>query len=228
MAEYLGCVVERLTLLPGFTVQFSKTTATSSKLECQNQKYFLVDTDTVDIQCDLTEAIRTVIITGTGRTSLCSLYINGGRNVALKQRTWQTSNYSANGVDFDASRAVDGNTNSDFDKGSCTHTNDRDSKPMWNVTFPLSEITRYVLYNRNSNEDRLAGFFLVGENSGSQKFSYNDTSTSGSPVYIVVDAAKNNLNQVKISTKQYVTLCETEIYGGNRILIITRVNVTMK
>ncbi|KAI8773634.1 hypothetical protein BgiBS90_026052, partial [Biomphalaria glabrata] len=74
---WLRLTVKDPPLLPGFTIQFSKTAATSSTLECLNQKYFLVDTDTLDIQCDLAEAIRTVIITGTGRTSLCSLYING-------------------------------------------------------------------------------------------------------------------------------------------------------
>ncbi|KAK6991350.1 hypothetical protein BgiMline_014721, partial [Biomphalaria glabrata] len=63
--------------LPGFTLQFSKTLSTSSKIECQNQKYVFVDTNIVDIQCDLKEAIQSVIITGTGQTSLCSLYING-------------------------------------------------------------------------------------------------------------------------------------------------------
>ncbi|KAK6991356.1 fucolectin-4, partial [Biomphalaria glabrata] len=135
------------------------------------------------------------------------------RNVALKQKTWQTTTYSEKGVDFDASRAVNGDTNSDFGKGSCTHTAVGDTNPMWNVTFPLSEITRYVLYNRNSNMDRLARFVLVGENSGSQKFNYTDPSTIGSPVYTVVDPAKNNLTQVKISTKEFVALCEVEIYG---------------
>ncbi|KAK6991348.1 multiple epidermal growth factor-like domains protein 10 isoform X4, partial [Biomphalaria glabrata] len=63
---------------------------------------------------------------------------------------------------------------------------------------------------------RLAGFVLVGENSGSQKFTYTDPSVpaSGLPVYIVVDPARNNLTQVKISTpSSIVTLCEVEIYG---------------
>ncbi|KAI8773638.1 multiple epidermal growth factor domains protein 11, partial [Biomphalaria glabrata] len=210
---WLRLTVKDPAVLPGFTIYFSKTTATIPKIECLNQKYFLLDNATLDIQCDLTEAIQTVIINGTGKTSLCSLYINGGRNVVLKQKTWQTSTYLVDFGTSGASKAVDGNTNSDFNALSCTHTDVRDSKPMWNVTFPLSEITRYVLYNRNTYSERLAGFVLVGENSGSQKFNYTDTSTYGLPVYIVVDPARNNLTQVKISTKELITLCEVEIYG---------------
>uniref|UniRef100_A0A2C9KID1 Fucolectin tachylectin-4 pentraxin-1 domain-containing protein n=1 Tax=Biomphalaria glabrata TaxID=6526 RepID=A0A2C9KID1_BIOGL len=202
--------------LPGLTVQFSKTTSMTSKLECQNQKYFLLDNATLDIQCDLPEAIRTVIITGTGRTSLCSLYINGGRNVALKQRTWQTSDYSESYAGtFHSSKAVDGNTSSNFyGVLSCSHTNAFDPRPMWSVTFPLSEITRYVIYNRDDVYiNRLAKFVLSGEDSAIQKFSYVDASDTGIPVYTVTDPARNKLTQVKINATQFVTLCEVEIYG---------------
>ncbi|KAI8773659.1 multiple epidermal growth factor domains protein 11, partial [Biomphalaria glabrata] len=212
----LRATVNESASLPGLTVQFSKTTSMTSKLECLNQKYFLVDKATLDIQCDLTEAIQSVIITGTGQTSLCLLYINGGRNVALKQRTWQTSDYSELGVGtFYAYKAVDGNTSSNFYGGlSCSSTKTLDPKPMWSVTFPLSEITRYVFYNRDDLViNRLARFVLRGEDSAIQKFSYVDASDTGIPVYIVTDPAKNNLTQVKINTTQFVTLCEVEIYG---------------
>uniref|UniRef100_A0A2C9KH61 Fucolectin tachylectin-4 pentraxin-1 domain-containing protein n=1 Tax=Biomphalaria glabrata TaxID=6526 RepID=A0A2C9KH61_BIOGL len=141
-------------------------------------------------------------------------YYTTGRNVALVQKTSQTSTYSANGVTFGASKAVDGYTSSDFNDLRCSSTNDNDPKPMWSVTFPLSQITRYVLYNRGgSNEGRLVGFVLSGENSGSRKFDYRDTFNQALPVYIVTDAAKNGITEVTISTPVMVTLCEVEIYG---------------
>ncbi|KAK6991349.1 hypothetical protein BgiMline_014720, partial [Biomphalaria glabrata] len=68
------------------------------------------------------------------------------RNVALKQYAVQTTSYDTTSG---ASNAVDGNTNSDFSANSCTHTGSPDPKPTWTVTFPLSELSRYVLYNRN-------------------------------------------------------------------------------
>ncbi|XP_055884504.1 multiple epidermal growth factor-like domains protein 10 [Biomphalaria glabrata] len=212
---WLRLAVKDPLLLPGFSVQFSRTTSTSIKIECLNQKYFLVDNSTLDIQCDQPEAIQTVIITGTGQTSLCSLYINGGRNVALKQSTSQTTTYSDKYGTFDASKGVDGNTSANFYRGlSCTHTDIYDPNPMWTVTFPLSEITRYILYNRDDeNQNRLARFILVGENSGSQRFSFNDTSTTALLVYVVLDAAKSNITQVKINATEFLTLCEVEIYG---------------
>ncbi|KAI8773661.1 platelet endothelial aggregation receptor 1 [Biomphalaria glabrata] len=213
---WMRVALQDMAFLSGFTVQFSKTASMTPKIECANQKYFFVDNFTLDIECDQPDAIRTIIITGSRQTLLCSLYINGGRNVALKQMTWQTSTYTdvVLGV-FNASKAVDGNTNSNFYTKSCTHTAVADSKPMWTVNFPLSEITRYVIYNRgDSNMDRLAKFVLTGENSGLQTFHYNDPSDLGLPVYIVIDAAKHSLTQVNInSTTQYLTLCEVEIYG---------------
>lgn len=76
-----------------------------------------------------------------------------GRNVALKQPTWQSSNYSENGVQHDSSRAVDGNTSHKFSAHqSCTHTTDG-SPGSWKVTFSQPwYLNRYVLYNRGTRQ----------------------------------------------------------------------------
>ncbi|KAK0065077.1 delta-like protein 4, partial [Biomphalaria pfeifferi] len=67
------------------------------------------------------------------------------RNVGLKQDTWQTSNYEDL---WNSTAAVDGSTDSNIDRNSCTHTCKGDHKPTWGVRFNATEITRYVLYNR--------------------------------------------------------------------------------
>ncbi|XP_055887215.1 uncharacterized protein LOC106072369 isoform X3 [Biomphalaria glabrata] len=77
---WMRVTVQENASLPGFTLQF-QTLLKPSPIECLNQKYFLVDESTLDIQCDLTEAFKAVTITATQRTSLCSIYINGGLNM---------------------------------------------------------------------------------------------------------------------------------------------------
>ncbi|XP_055887213.1 uncharacterized protein LOC106072369 isoform X2 [Biomphalaria glabrata] len=212
---WMRVTVQENASLPGFTLQF-QTLLKPSPIECLNQKYFLVDESTLDIQCDLTEAFKAVTITATQRTSLCSIYINGGRNVALKQRAWQTSNWANSKGTYHASRAVDGNTDYDFIRGqSCSHTNTSgDSHPMWSVTFPLAQVTGYVIFNRYGlNMDRLANFILVAGDSGVIKFFYNDN-TSGSRFHIIKDLAKNKISEVNISVSSNIlSLCEVEVYG---------------
>ncbi|CAG5135122.1 unnamed protein product, partial [Candidula unifasciata] len=69
------------------------------------------------------------------------------RNVALKQRTTQTSIFPW--IPMSQSKnAVDGNRDNIFEHGSCTHTN-YDNSPAWAVTFSGKlTVNRYVLYNR--------------------------------------------------------------------------------
>lgn len=75
--------------------------------------------------------------------------IDLGRNVALKQPTWQSSDYTVNGVKYDSTRAVDGITSGNLvlDQ-SCTHTAPN-TPGSWMVSFtqPMY-LSRYVLYNR--------------------------------------------------------------------------------
>ncbi|KAH9494746.1 hypothetical protein Btru_017777, partial [Bulinus truncatus] len=144
---------------------------------------------------------------------------NECRNIALKQVTWQSSNYSEKNITYDASKAVDGDASGEFGKNSCTHTQVNDSTPTWNVRFKSSEITRYVLHNRNTNEvytPRLDGFTLEANGERGEKFTYKDT-TSTSLVYTVLDSLKHNITNVTIDVKDntahILTLCEVEMYG---------------
>ncbi|KAH9494750.1 hypothetical protein Btru_017789, partial [Bulinus truncatus] len=138
-----------------------------------------------------------------------------GRNVALKQVTWQSSNFSIENFVYDASKAVDGDTSGNFSKNSCSHTDVPDSTPTWSVRFKSSEITRYIIYNRASYQERLHGFTLEAKGEGGGKFTYKDNSTS--MVYTVLDSLKHNITNVTIDVKEYtfpiLTLCEVEIYG---------------
>ncbi|KAH9494749.1 hypothetical protein Btru_017787 [Bulinus truncatus] len=139
------------------------------------------------------------------------------RNIALKQVTLQSSNYSENNIVYDASKAVDGDTNANFSQNRCSHTQGGDKTPTWSVRFNSSEITRYILYNRNSFQARLDGFNLEAKGEGGEKLTYKDN-TSTSLVYTVLDSLKHNVTNVTIIVKDkadlILTLCEVEIYGA--------------
>lgn len=73
-----------------------------------------------------------------------------GRNVALKQQTWQSSALVYNGEPAESFKAVDGNTSNTFSDQSCTHTA-VNQFGTWRVTFSTpNSINRYILYNRGN------------------------------------------------------------------------------
>lgn len=74
--------------------------------------------------------------------------------MALQSSTFVDSgnDYTVMYNDSRASNAVDGNTSPEFNNKSCTHTDNNDKKPEWNLTLSGTHIVnRYVIYNRNGN-----------------------------------------------------------------------------
>ncbi|CAL1544217.1 unnamed protein product, partial [Lymnaea stagnalis] len=115
---------------------------TTQNVKCKN---VFVDKITMDIYCNNSKPIQGIVLNGSSVNTLCSLYISKGRNVALKQPTTQTSNYSDSM--YHASNAVDGNSSWD-NGGFCTHTNS-ESAPTWTLSFKsLVTVSSYTIYNR--------------------------------------------------------------------------------
>jgi glucose/arabinose dehydrogenase/azurin/lysophospholipase L1-like esterase len=85
---------------------------------------------------------------------------SGNTNIALKCKASQSS--TAYGGD--AQRAVDGNTAGDFGAGSCTHTNEGEPNPWWEVDLGKElPIDSVVLWNRTDADyyHRLEGATVV-------------------------------------------------------------------
>ena len=59
--------------------------------------------------------------------------------MALNKPTWQ----HGTSYDGEASRAVDGNDNADFNAGSCTYTSEH-TYPTWGVDLQIMAIVYYV------------------------------------------------------------------------------------
>ncbi|CAL1529556.1 unnamed protein product [Lymnaea stagnalis] len=190
---------------------------------CTNPTKAVITNKTVDVYCEMAAKNVTYLnITSAEGSQLCSVYISGGRNIALKQNTTQAGTYIEPSPKFTSrtksENAVDGNRNSNFDTGSCTHTDTKESA-NWTLTFALLHYAHtYVLYNREGrNADRLQKFQLVSYDTNSNPlFTYRDNGTQ-QQVYRVRDyEIGDNISSVTITAnhrENILTLCEVEIYG---------------
>ncbi|KAH9489063.1 hypothetical protein Btru_059381 [Bulinus truncatus] len=153
-----------------------------------------------DASCNVDPDLKSVtliwntllIVTGSGVKSLCSLYTSGGRNVALKQSTFQSTSLLPVA---DGHVAVDGKTGNHYYKSGCTHTTFFDDNPSWTVTFDSAKsVQRLILYNRDDCcSDRLKNFKI-------QAFDSNNKS-----LWTYTDS--------RDTQKTFLTLCEVELYG---------------
>ncbi|KAH9494704.1 Fucolectin-1, partial [Bulinus truncatus] len=203
----------------GITLTFIPVPFWRRNITC-NPLITVLDDTTVDYRCNVSSLIRTIVITGSGLKSLCSVYVSGGRNVALKQSATQSSKWPPN---FDAYLAVDGNTNNNFDSGSCTHTLHTDRNPSWTLILDsIRTVNRIILYNRGDCcKVRLQNFKLaMFDDDNDNIWSYQDARGT-LDVYTIYKWQESIMSKIRISptskevwdTSFYLTLCEVEVYG---------------
>ncbi|XP_059169925.1 uncharacterized protein LOC131951610, partial [Physella acuta] len=89
------------------TAMFKGVSDYNFNIQCKDPVEYINQT-TTDIICRNQQVVRGVRIQFKADTTLCSIYVSGGRNVALKQNATQSSDYDI----YYASKAVDGNTDS--------------------------------------------------------------------------------------------------------------------
>ncbi|GFN78762.1 receptor-type tyrosine-protein phosphatase kappa-like, partial [Plakobranchus ocellatus] len=215
-----------------YTDQFRLSyTASSQRFRaCDNPRSAMVDDKTVDISCPTFDVVSHVRLSGNIVRELCSLFISGGRNVALKQSSSQSSTYNKGGITWSASNAVDGHPGIPDDitslRSTCSHTIPDNSPMWWNLTFtdPV-KITKLSIYNRRDCcEHRLVNFTIQAfSNTGSSQavYSYTDPGGPAQQVYTVVPSPQIDVPVGKVSfdvTKNtykdnILTLCEVYIFG---------------
>ncbi|XP_072548657.1 fucolectin-1-like [Salminus brasiliensis] len=146
-----------------------------------------------------------------------------GRNLALSGKATQSSLVRAPWRQLGhASNAIDGNTNFNFNHGSCSHTATQNN-PWWRVDL-LDEytITTIIITNRgdsvpkriigaeihignslvnNGNSNQRVGVITSCPHRGSQTFHW-DKGVSGRYVNVIIPG-----------NKRVLTLCEVEVYG---------------
>ena len=108
------------------------------------------------VQAGVTGKYVHVVIPGSGKTlSLAEVQVfSGGKNVALKKKTVQSSTGSGGS----SSRGVDGKTHGDWSKGTITHTAEGMTDPAWEVDLGRAvPIEKVAIWNRDGFESRLYG-----------------------------------------------------------------------
>ncbi|XP_077147958.1 fucolectin-like [Ranitomeya variabilis] len=145
------------------------------------------------------------------------------RNLALHGRATQSSivNNVKYGFQSMAINAIDGNLDSDFSHGSCSHT-DGDFSPWWRVDLLKSyRINRITITNRNDCcEERLNGAeILVGDslyNNGNNNPRCAVVTTiprGATKVFLCHDMVGRYVNVIVRGRKEYLHMCEVQVFG---------------
>src|SRR6185437_1259484 len=83
---------------------------------------------------------------------------SGGENVARQGEARQSSTYD----DAEARRAIDGNTDGEYEKHSVAHTAGGEDAPWWEVDLKSEKpLDRVVIWNRAELPERLQGFRIL-------------------------------------------------------------------
>lgn len=201
------------------TVDFQETRA------CPNPQSSRVNDNTVDILCLTLDKVSQVKLAGPGVRWLCSLYISGGRNVAIKQNARQSSRFQAFSDNWRAIYAVDGRlpTDTPSHQTTCTHTDPGTTPDWWEVTFSQAVlVTWFRIHNREDCcMERLVDFRLTASplSSSDSTYNYIDPQNIGQSIYFVVPSPKVDypIKNVRITegnpSSNILSLCEVFVFG---------------
>ncbi len=144
-------------------------------------------------------------------------------NIAFNKPTRQSSNYSHSSHPV-SSKAVDGNTNGNFNAHTTTHTN-RDSHAWWQVDLQgYYDISKIEIYNRTDCcSDRLnnAKVFISERPFGNDNLQdaqnkaiwTGDISTAKPKNSMDVNGAKGRYVRVQLTGRNFLSLAEVKVFG---------------
>ncbi|XP_059158858.1 uncharacterized protein LOC131942909 [Physella acuta] len=215
--SWLRIVFDKPESLENVQVSFVKETGES--IPCNRMEVVKFSLKATEILCQSNVLVKEVFIDLKSEKMVCSVHINGGRNVAIKQSTWQSTTETYHGVSYDPTRAVDGNTSRKFfTHKSCSHTLSG-SPGVWKVTFSQPwYLNRYVIHNREDNRERIKGFVLKSNSSTDrEEFSYTDQNPANDvAIYtITTRPSATPISYVTISARGILTLCEVETFSDH-------------
>ncbi|KAK6989198.1 hypothetical protein BgiMline_012400, partial [Biomphalaria glabrata] len=196
------------------TVNFQLLTTNDIWTPCSSSDILQIDDVTLDIFCqDTTHISKRVFIEVTAAVTLCSIYVSGGRNVALKASTEQSSIFSNETYDESFARAensVDGNTSVEFKDKSCSRTNES-RRARYEIKFEeLHTIHSYRLYANFSTTYRLH----LRDSRGDMYPEYHEiilTSISNYTAFVPKEPAKSVF--LRNNKFKFIFICEIEIFG---------------
>uniref|UniRef100_A0A2C9L8D1 Fucolectin tachylectin-4 pentraxin-1 domain-containing protein n=1 Tax=Biomphalaria glabrata TaxID=6526 RepID=A0A2C9L8D1_BIOGL len=196
----------------------------SGKAPCQDMKN-TTSGETIVVTCNNTQLVREVIIDWTEKRSICSIYVNGGRNLALKQKTRTSSIHRPDHAISRPQTAVDGSkSRSEKDNASCAMTSIQDPRPSWTLTFDEPYVIKLVVItNIKDHWKQMRGFKVDFFNEFQQNiFKYIDDPNSRidtDELIIQVNVTDDLIKKINISIpskrrpEQALYICEFEAFG---------------
>jgi len=129
-------------------------------------------------------------------------------NLALGKPATQSSIFAG----YDASRAVDGNTNGDFGVGSVAHTN-ADPQAWWQVDLQQSQPIDHVdVWNRTDCcGERLSNFVVSVSDDGATWTSVPVTGQGGTPTNVRIGRPGRYV-RVQLKGTNYLALAEVQVW----------------
>ncbi|KAH9487967.1 hypothetical protein Btru_066877 [Bulinus truncatus] len=207
---FIRLAVGDAALVNKFTVSFEDNSdIVVKRVPCRRQAFTVVNNRSVEIRCENAGFVNKIILEGEGVTSLCSIYISRGRNVALKQSAEQTSTNDT----YYAMKAVDG-----MREGNCSLTNNASDVPhIWTLTFEEP-----VVVGQFDIFSGVADIYFY--NTRLQTFDQKDANIYNilmiNPFSIILNVNNVPIQKVKITASTYsyptvfLKLCEVWIYGA--------------
>nr|AGO05916.1 f-type lectin 3 [Oplegnathus fasciatus] len=165
----------------------------------------------------------TLVLPGSGRyLTLCEVEVYGYRapteeNLALQGKATQSSLHTS-GIAYNA---IDGNRASNWNQGSCSHTNN-DMSPWWRLDLRKThKVFSLKITNRDEVPERLNGAEIrIGDSLGNNGNNNPRCAVITSiPAGVTVEFQCNGMdgryvNIVIPGKQEYLTLCEVEVYGS--------------
>ncbi|XP_067679911.1 receptor-type tyrosine-protein phosphatase mu-like isoform X2 [Haliotis asinina] len=201
------------------------TTNEGTVMPCNALNTWITST-TLRITCKNVVNATTITLVGTdtteSRLGLSEVNVYGGRNIALRRDTSQSSVFGM----YNSSLAVDAGTSARFEDKSCTHTavtscsETGTTDPNWIVRLGQDyQIYRVDVYNRNApNDVRLKDFRIRLGKAGVSglKRVYQDRSDTPPAVTSVQMSANRTANRLEVTLRgdcKILTLCEVQVFG---------------
>ncbi|KAI4811418.1 hypothetical protein KUCAC02_014327 [Chaenocephalus aceratus] len=166
----------------------------------------------------------TVHIPGEGKVlALCEVEVYGyhaptEENLAIQGKAAQSSVYG----NADAYKAIDGNRDSNYYQGSCSHTANK-LNPWWRLALPKThKVFSVKITNRDSYHERLDGAeirigdYLVNNGADNPRFAVITSIPAGETAEFKVPNGMDG-RYVYIGVpgrEEYLTLCEVEVFGS--------------
>ncbi|KAI8479442.1 hypothetical protein Bbelb_428120 [Branchiostoma belcheri] len=210
-----------------FNIHIGDSDQVSMNPKCGGDHRIALDRPSISVSCLwMMGRYVGVRLPGPSRIlTLCEVQVYTGVNVALGKTAYQTTTEHHTRA---ASRAVDGNTDTNFFSGTCTHTADAgETDPSWWVDLGQSYmVARVVIFNRqDGSQDRLNPFNIhIGDSDqvsmnpkcgGDHRIAPDRPSISVSCLWMMGRYVGVRLP----GPSRILTLCEVQVYTGVNVAL---------